>query len=84
MLRRVYALADARADITIASPAGGQPPVDPASEVPDAQTMDTIQVNADVNLESKLAVSIKLDDINADDFDAVFILVRPRSFMGFS
>lgn len=67
-----YVLADAGADITIASPAGGQPPVDPASEAPDAQTMDTIRFNDDVSLKSKLAVSIKLDDINVDDFDAVF------------
>lgn len=67
-----YKLADAGVTITIASPAGGQPPIDPASEAPEAQTVDTIRFNSDKILKSKLAVSIKLDDINVDDFDAVF------------
>ena len=67
-----YVLTDAGAEVTIASPAGGQPPVDPSSEAPDAQTIDTIRFNADVKLKSKMASTVKLDDIDAEDFDAVF------------
>ena len=50
-----YVLADAGAVITLASPAGGQPPVDPKSEEVDAQTADTKRFYADVDLIDKVA-----------------------------
>ena len=67
-----YVLADAGAMITIASPAGGQPPVDPKSEAPDAQTPATKRFYADLHAINKVANTIKLSDANIADYDAVF------------
>lgn len=67
-----YALADKGVDITIASPKGGQPPIDPKSEAPDAQTEATKRYYADAALKEKVAHTEKLADVNAADFDAVF------------
>lgn len=67
-----YVLADAGAIITIASPDGGQPPVDPKSEAADAQTAATKKFYADLDAIDKVANTIKLSDINKDDYDAVF------------
>lgn len=67
-----YVLADAGADITIASPKGGQPPVDPKSELLDAQTLSTKRFYKDDNLIDKVAYSLNLSDVKQDDFDAVF------------
>ena len=67
-----YVLADAGAVITIASPSGGQPPVDPKSEAPDAQTPATKRFYADMDAIDKVANTIKLSDVNNDDYDAVF------------
>ena len=67
-----YVLADAGADITIASPKGGQPPVDPKSELADAQTSSTERFYKDNALIDKVAHSKKLSDVKHDDYDAVF------------
>jgi len=67
-----YAMADKGVDITIASPKGGQPPIDPKSEAPDAQTEATKRYYADAALKEKVAHTKKLTDVNAADFDAVF------------
>ncbi len=67
-----YVLADAGADITIASPKGGQPPVDPKSELADAQTPSTKRFYKDNILIDKVAYSLKLSDVKQDDYDAVF------------
>jgi putative intracellular protease/amidase len=67
-----YVLADAGADITVASPAGGQPPVDPKSEAPEAQTPATRRFYTDLDAIDKVAHTVKLSDVNIDDFDAVF------------
>jgi len=67
-----YVFKDAKADITIASPRGGQPPLDPKSEEPDFQTAATERFKADVEAQAALANSKKLADISAEDYDAVF------------
>ncbi len=67
-----YVLADAGAVITIASPAGGQPPVDPKSEAADAQTPATKRFYKDNEAIDKVAFSLQLSDIKAEDYDAVF------------
>lgn len=67
-----YALADAGVDITIASPKGGKPPIDPSSETPDAQTDATKRYYEDEALQTKLSKSKKLNEVKAEDFDAVF------------
>jgi len=67
-----YRLKDAGADVTLASPAGGQPPLDPKSDAEDAQTEDTKRFNTDASAKEKLATTVKLADVNATDYDAVF------------
>lgn len=67
-----YVFADAGATITIASPLGGQPPVDPKSEAPDAQTPATQRFYKDYTAIDLVAHTLKLSDINESDYDAVF------------
>jgi putative intracellular protease/amidase len=67
-----YKLLDAHAVVTIASPNGGQPPVDPKSEVVEAQTISTKRFYADLHAIDLVANSKKLVDIKSDDYDAVF------------
>lgn len=67
-----YVLADAGVDVTVASPKGKQPPIDPASTTDDAQTEATKRFYADKELQEKLAHSVKLEDIDSEDYDAVF------------
>jgi putative intracellular protease/amidase len=67
-----YELADAGADITLASPKGGRPPIDPKSELPDFQTESTHRFDKDQQLKEKLAHTLPLDTLNAADYDAVF------------
>ena len=67
-----YVLVDAGAIITIASPKGGQPPVDPKSEEAAAQTPATKRFFQDLLAIDKVANTVKLKDVNNNDFDAVF------------
>jgi putative intracellular protease/amidase len=67
-----YVFKDAGADITLASPLGGQPPLDPKSDEPDAQSDDTRRFRADSAAVQALATTKKLASVRADDFDAVF------------
>ena len=67
-----YRLLDAGAEITLASPQGGQPPLDPKSSAPEAQTVATERFNADVDAQAVLATTQPLSQINAGDFDGVF------------
>ena len=67
-----YVLSDAGVDITLASPAGGKPPIDPSSEAPGAQTEATKRYNDDKDLQEKLSQTVKLSGVMADDYDAVF------------
>ncbi len=67
-----YVMADEGVDVTIASPKGGQPPIDPKSEAPDAQTEATKRYYADAALKEKVAHTKKLSEVKAADFDAVF------------
>ncbi|GAM66865.1 thiJ/pfpI family protein [Vibrio sp. JCM 19236] len=67
-----YTFLDAGADITLASPKGGLPPIDPNSTQEDAQTETTKRYDADQDLKSKLANTLELSGVSADDFDAIF------------
>ena len=67
-----YALKDAGAEIVLASPKGGQPPLDPKSDDPDAQTDDTRRFKADPEAQAALASTVVLSSVTAEDFDAVF------------
>jgi len=67
-----YVLLDTGIEITLASPAGGQPPLDPQSDLPEAQTQATERFKKDQAAQSALGNTAKLADINADGFDAIF------------
>jgi len=67
-----YTLKDAGADVSVVSPQGGRPPLDPKSDEPDAQTDATRRFKADPDAQAVLANTGKLADVNAADFDAVF------------
>lgn len=67
-----YVFKDAGAEITLASPLGGQPPLDPKSDAADFQTDATHRFKADTVAQAVLASTLKLADISAADFDAVF------------
>ena len=67
-----YAFIDAGAEVTLVSPQGGQPPLDPKSSEPDAQTATTQRFEADEVAMQALANTQKLSAVAIDDFDAVF------------
>lgn len=67
-----YAFKDAGAAITLASPRGGQPPLDPKSDEADSQTELTLRFKADPAAQNVLSSTLKLKDVSAADFDAVF------------
>ncbi len=67
-----YELTDNGVQIDIASPQGGQPPIDPKSNDASAQTEDTKRYEKDVDLQTKLKNTHKLSTINQADYDAVF------------
>ncbi|WP_108484776.1 type 1 glutamine amidotransferase domain-containing protein [Oceaniglobus ichthyenteri] len=67
-----YVFKDAGADITLASPKGGQPPLDPSSDTDDAQTDATKRFKNDEAAQNVLANTEVLSSISADGFDAVF------------
>lgn len=67
-----YVFKDAGAQITLASPKGGQPPLDPMSDQDDAQTDATQRFKADVAAQQSLAETAKLSTVSADAYDAVF------------
>jgi putative intracellular protease/amidase len=67
-----YRFKDAGADIVLASPKGGQPPLDPKSDEPDSQTDQTRRFGADAEARAALAATVRLDSVSADDHDTVF------------
>ncbi|MCE0765525.1 type 1 glutamine amidotransferase domain-containing protein [Pseudonocardia kujensis] len=67
-----YVFSDAGADVTLASPKGGQPPLDPRSDEPESQTDATRRFQADEEAQAKLANTEKLANVSAGDFDTVF------------
>lgn len=67
-----YALSDKGVEVTIASPKGGLPPIDPKSEDPSSQTDATRRMDEDETLKSKLKSTHQLSEVKSDDFDAVF------------
>ncbi|KAB8311770.1 putative intracellular protease/amidase [Rahnella sp. BIGb0603] len=67
-----YAFKDAGAEITLASPKGGNPPLDPKSNEPDFQTEQTHRFEADTDAVAQLAATVRLDSVSQADYDAVF------------
>ena len=67
-----YVFKDAGANVVLASPKGGQPPLDPKSDAPDAQTPSTERFRKDPDAQAALAHTKRLADVGRDAFDAVF------------
>jgi putative intracellular protease/amidase len=67
-----YTLKDGGAEVTLASPKGGQPPLDPKSDLPENQTAMTKRFRGDADAQAHLANTKRLADVSAGDFDAVF------------
>jgi putative intracellular protease/amidase len=67
-----YLLKDKGINITLASPKGGQPPIDPKSDAPEAQTPASIRYKSDAETQKVMANTTKLAEVNQNDFDAVF------------
>jgi putative intracellular protease/amidase len=67
-----YVFKDAGADVTLASPKGGQPPLDPKSDEPDFQTQATERFKQDDSAQSALINTVRLSEISPSDYDAVF------------
>lgn len=67
-----YALLDAGANITIATPKGGVAPIDPTSDLPQNSTEDTERFKNDAKTQKKINETLALADINFEDYDAVF------------
>jgi len=67
-----YTLTDKGIEITLSSPKGGQPPIDPKSEDPTFQTDTTTRMDKDTVLLNKLKHTIPLAEVKMEDYDAVF------------
>src|SRR3954465_5423942 len=67
-----YILKDAGLEVTLASPKGGQPPLDPKSNHPKSETESMRRFKNDPEAKAALASTLKLSDVSADEYDAVF------------
>lgn len=67
-----YYLVDKGVEVALASPKGGQPPIDPTSDKPENQTEATKRFKADAELQEKLSKTHVLAEIKSEDYDAVF------------
>ncbi|MFK8186656.1 MAG: type 1 glutamine amidotransferase domain-containing protein [Phormidesmis sp.] len=68
-----YAFTDAGATVTLTSIQGGEPPLDPKSHQADAQTETTIRFQSDKPSQEKLANTIPINEVQASDYDAIFL-----------
>lgn len=67
-----FVFRDAGVELTLASPKGGQPPLDPKSDLPENQTPAMARFKKDAAAQQALATTVKLADVKAEDFDTVF------------
>src|ERR1700709_1221187 len=67
-----YVFKDAGVEITLASPKGGRPPLDPKSNEPDFRTDLTVRFEKDSAAEAQLDKTVRLDGVRQEDFDTVF------------
>src|SRR5574342_751549 len=66
-----FVFRDAGVQLTLASPKGGQPPIDPKSDLPENQTPAMARFKKDKSAQEALAHTVKLADMKAADFDAI-------------
>ena len=67
-----FVFRDAGVDLTLASPKGGQPPIDPKSDLPENQTPAMTRFKKDPDAQNGLAHTLKLADMKSEDFDTIF------------
>ncbi len=67
-----FVFKDAGVELTLASPKGGQPPVDPVSDLPENQTPAMTRFKKDKTAQEALAHTVRLADVKSEDFDTVF------------
>src|SRR3954447_8494641 len=67
-----FVFRDAAAQLTLASPKGGQPPIDPKSDLPENQTPAMARFKQDAEAQQALSQTLKLSDMSSDDFDTIF------------
>jgi putative intracellular protease/amidase len=67
-----FVFKDARVELTLASPKGGQPPIDPKSDLPENQTEAMARFKGDTAAQEALAHTVKLAGVKAEDYDTVF------------
>src|SRR5256885_11032147 len=67
-----FVFRDAGVELTLASPRGGQPPIDPKSDLPENQTPAMTRFKKDQDAQKALAHTVKLADMKSDDFDTIF------------
>src|ERR1044071_1888384 len=67
-----FVFRDAGAELALASPKGGQPPLDPKSDLPENQTPAMERFKQDETAQQALAHTVRLEDVKAEDFDTVF------------
>ncbi len=67
-----YVFLDAGASITIASPKGGHPPIDPSSDTAENQTPAVVRFKADKSLQKSLSETYLLSTLKSDEYDAIF------------
>src|SRR3984885_15115470 len=64
-----FVFRDAGVDLTLASPKGGQPPIDPKSDLPEEQTPAMVRFKQDARGQKELSQTVKLSDMKSEDFD---------------
>ena len=67
-----FVFRDAGVQLTLASPKGGQPPLDPKSDLPESQTPAQIRFKKDLTAQKALSPTVKLADVKSEDYDTVF------------
>jgi putative intracellular protease/amidase len=67
-----FVFRDAGVQLTLASPKGGQAPIDPKSDLPENQTDSMTRFKQDAEAQKALALTVKLADIKSEDFDTIF------------
>jgi putative intracellular protease/amidase len=67
-----FVFRDAGVELTLASPKGGQPPIDPKSDLPENQTPAMTRFKQDARAQKELSQTVKLSDMKAEDFDSIF------------
>jgi putative intracellular protease/amidase len=67
-----FVFRDAGVQLTLASPKGGQPPLDPKSDLPENQTAAMSRFKQDQTAQKALSQTVKLSAVKSEDYDTVF------------